>query len=284
MLEGLLYYFYLLLPFSFALNPVASIDLPIARVVVVLLSVSWLVRTLLQRQIEIRALGVLALFLFWLLWSALSPLWALDPTWSMRKVVFLLNIGLLFPILLTLSQEKLAKLAQAFVYGAILIALVACIEAGLQFFLSLDEILTLWNTQVLPFFLGNNFALVVKEYPSLLVNVLGTTYLRVTAFFPDPHTLSLYLGLALPLVYVWQHTVRTFVAKFSFVLVGVAILLTFSRGAYTAILLTSIILLSILLAKDYRQYGKYFLVGMLLLGGVFFATPVGPRILSSVSA
>jgi O-antigen ligase len=136
----------------------------------------------------------------------------------------------------------------------------------------------------LPFFLGDNFALVVKEYPSLLVNVLGNTYLRVTAFFPDPHTLSLYLGLALPSVFVWQHIKKTLLARVALALVVAAILLTFSRGAYAALLVTSVVALGILLAKNYRQYGSYCLIGMLVLSGVVFATPVGPRILSSTSS
>ncbi len=284
MLELFLYYFYLLLPFSFALNPVESIDLPIARVAVIGLFLGWLVRTLLERKIEIRALGVLALFLFWLLWSVLSVSWALDPAWSMRKIIFLLNIGLLFPILVTLTQEKLAKMSQAFIFGAVLIALIACIEASLQFFLPLDDILTFWHTRMLPFFLGDNFSLIVKEYPSLLVNILGTTYLRATAFFPDPHTLSLYLGLALPLVFVWQERAKTLLARASLFVVFIATVLTFSRGAYVALLLTYSVLLFILLAKSYQQYGKYFLVGMLFIGGIFFSTPIGPRILSSLSA
>ena len=283
MFKVLLYFFYLFLPFSFALNPIETVDLPIARVIVIALFLGWLAGALLKKQIEVRALGVLSLFLFWLLWSTLSVLWALDPTWSMRKIVFLLNIGLLFPILVTLTQETLAKVSQAFVIGAVGIALVACVEASLQFFLPLENILTLWNTRVLPVFLGNNFSLVVTEYSSLLVNILGTTYLRATAFFPDPHTLSLYLGLALPLVFIWQQRTKTLVARVSLGVVVIAILLTFSRGAYVALLLTYGGLLLMLLAKNPHRYGKYFLVGIMLLGGVFLGTPIGPRILSSVA-
>ena len=49
-------------------------------------------------------------------------------------------------------------------------------------------------------------------------------------------------------------------------------------------MLVCFVLLFLLLVKSYQQCGKYFLVGIVFLGVVFFGTPIGPRILSSLSA
>ena len=283
MFEVFLYAFYLLLPFSFALNPVADVDLPIVRVAVAILFLAWLLGALLRRQLKIESPFILSLFIFWLLWSTSSIFWAFDMTWSIRKVLFILNIGVFFPLLLTFTANNLKKPITGFILGSISIALVACAQSLLPLFLSMENVLTLWNSKIAPFFLGESSSLVVKDYPSLLVNILGVTYLRATAFFPDPHTLSLYLGLALPLVAVWQYKQKTFLAKVGLFVILLAILLTFSRGAYIALFLTSVILLTVLFLENRQQYGKYFLGGIVLLGLVFFATPIGPRVLSSWS-
>jgi O-antigen ligase len=210
-------------------------------------------------------------------------LWALDAAWSFRKIVFLLNIGIIFPILATVERKNLVRILEGLVIGAVALSISVLLEALLQFVIPLEQVIHLWTNSVLPFFLGQNFSLAVRDYPSLLVNILGTTYLRATGTFPDPHTLSLYLGISLPLALAWYSQKKKLFHATAFVLISVAFLLTFSRGAYIALFLSGSISFGILFFSNYKKHGVRLLVIAFLMMGVILVTPVGPRILSSFS-
>jgi O-antigen ligase len=163
--------------------------------------------------------------------------------------------------------------------GGVLVSLVALTQFILQFFWSLEEVLSFWLGSVNPFFLGSELAEVVERYPSLLVNILGETYLRTTAFFPDPHTLSLYLGAILPLAYVWQRE-RGVVYKISFGIISIAFLMAFSRGGYVALLITSLVGVTLLGVAPLVKYWKTFLVISSCFFVLIFSTPLGGRFIS----
>jgi hypothetical protein len=59
MVTSLLYWFYLLLPFSFAINPTETIDLPVARVAIVVIFWIWLLQVMIKRSIFISFLDFL---------------------------------------------------------------------------------------------------------------------------------------------------------------------------------------------------------------------------------
>lgn len=285
MLEAFILFFYQTLPFSFALSPTQNVDLPIARVFIVTIFCFWLYWSLKKKQWHISAPAVLGIFFFWLGWATLSSLWSLEGGWSLRKIIFLLNLAPLFVVLLACNKGLLNRALQALVVGVVGISLVGLMEAGLQLFLPLEQVLTLWLETVLPFFLGTNFAVAVRDYPSLLVNVLGTTYLRITAFFPDPHTLSLYLGLSLPLVFVRAQEQKSIRWWLALLCVSLCFLLTFSRGAYFALCIVAIVAIGIVLFEKgvLRRYYKYILLGVFVFGSITTLTPIGARFLSSWS-
>ena len=194
MFEVVFFLFYLTLPFSFALNPVEGIDLPIARLFMVLLFIWWFVRISTLRTWKISFPLGFALFLFWLTWAELSSVWAIESLWSARKMIFLLNVSLVGLILFSYHEKGLKKIKEAVIWSSILVTGVALLEVLLQLVYPIEAVMSMWFEYLNPFFLGQEFSAAVKDYPSFLVNILGNTYLRATGFFPDPHTLSLYLG------------------------------------------------------------------------------------------
>lgn len=285
MLELLVIFFYQALPFSFALNPLPGMDLPLARVFIPIIFFVWLYKSLKNKEWFISSPAVFAGFLFWVFWASISFFWSLDSAWSVRKIIFLLNITPLFIVLLTCRGSFLKRALQAFVLGSVWISAIGAIEAGLQLFFSLEQVLTLWSENILPFFLGSSFSLAVQEYPSLLVNILGSTYLRVTAFFPDPHTLSLYLGLSIPITIAWYREKRSALRMGGFFLIIICFLLTFSRGAYLAMLLTALLASGTIFLRGgvFLKRGGYLVIGVFVIGCCVFFTPVGSRLVSSWS-
>ena len=197
-------------------------------------------------------------------------------------MIYLANISFMAIILFSLTKNEQEKVKTGVIWSSILISGVAFIEVVLQFFYPVEAIIQVWFEHLNPFFLGEGLASSVRDYPSLLVNILGQTYLRATAFFPDPHTLSLYIGTTLPLLFVWQKE-KGFFHKGLFIVSCFAFLFTFSRGAYVALVIVALLAGIIFVREKLRVFWKE---GVVLVFGICFIvlfTPVGSRLLSSWS-
>jgi O-antigen ligase len=284
MVARLLFLLFLFLPLSFALNPTEGIDLPVVRVYVVLLFLLCLGQGLIKRSVTLFALTLFLPFFGWVLWSASSFLWALDPSWSIRKAVFLINYALLAVVLLTQSTAVLEKTLKMYLWGAIGASIIGITALVGQFFFGIGIMSNVWLKQVLPFFLGAQFGTVVETYPSLLVNILGSTYFRATAFFPDPHIFSYYLGMALPFSFVFWQTKRGSLYKIGSMLLILGIALSFSRGGYGALfgMLIWSMLLNVFSAR--KIYSAVTLGACLSILACALVSPAGARFLSSFSS
>ena len=282
MLFWLLSYFYLLLPFSFALNPTELIDLPVVRILVFGIFFLFLAQALLKKSVFVNTSPSSLALLAWFLWAALSFLWSINPDWSYRKIFFLFNFLLLFLVLLGQQEKTLKHISRWYVFGAVSIAIVAFFQSLSQLFIDPGAVLRFWTKTVLPFFLGNNFSSAVAAYPSLLVNIMGETYLRATGFFPDPHIFSYYVAMAVPLSIVywkkggflsWPHLMTA--------LLLVSFLLSFSRGGYVAAVFSFFwfLVLSFFFYKKQKLALLMIIAGFFLVGIVF--SPVGARFISS---
>ncbi|MEI6650416.1 MAG: O-antigen ligase family protein [Candidatus Moraniibacteriota bacterium] len=231
--------FLLTVPFQFALVPYAGIDLPFTRVLAPALFFAWLAEGMASRRIDIPRSKTAAwlLILFFLL--SFSIFFAAESSWAYRRATFFLSYAPLYLVFSSLSRrhgpEGVRRLLQAFVFGAALSAVVAIVESMAQLYVGAPVAYHFWIDRVLPFFLGPGFSEAVAEYPSLLAEVGGQTVLRASAFFPDPHMFSFYMGLALPVsVGLWHdsNSSRRVVFLVSSFLLLSADLLSFSRGGY----------------------------------------------------
>ena len=231
--------FFFLLPFQFALPIFEGIDLPLARVCSAGLIIVWLWLGLIRRNLHIDWDVYTGCFLsFWFM-LCISVWVAVEPFWALRKILFLISfLPLYFVIKDVINRDVFyyLELAKAFVYGAIGSAGVGMAQFSLQFFLSIEQLFPWWTQSILPFFLGKNFAGVVSEYPSLLVNLSGITIMRASAFFPDPHMHAFYLGLALPIGFFFAWRTQSVGWLLGTILILVADILTFSRGSYLGLL------------------------------------------------
>ncbi|MEP7162208.1 MAG: hypothetical protein ABI747_00380, partial [Candidatus Moraniibacteriota bacterium] len=197
MLSRFVGFFLFFLPFQFALNPSEGFDLPLARVLAVIIFLWWFARGLLRKSISLPPSLFTGAVLSFLFLSAASLLWATDTNFALRKLFFLLNF---FPLIfvfydLAEDQKVFQRWLSALVAGGTLAALISLALFGAQFIVGGEKIFFWLSQNALPFFLGENLGMAVAEYPSLLVNIGGETVLRATAFFPDPHVASFYFGI-----------------------------------------------------------------------------------------
>ncbi|MEI7749735.1 MAG: O-antigen ligase family protein [Candidatus Moraniibacteriota bacterium] len=285
--------FLFLIPFQVAISPIIGIDLPFSRILSLVLFGIYIVIGLSERKLKIlfswEAL-FLGLFLFF---SILSIFWAENIPWALRRSLFFLSFLPLFPVFTSLLEEipdAATRLFRPFVFGAGLAALIGILEFSAQYIFGVVALYDFWTRTVLPIFLGDSFASSVAEYPSLLVNIGGSTVLRASAFFPDPHMAAFYFGIAFPVVAYFFLDEKTVQKKVFFGLLGIVILLadllTFSRGGYVGLSVGSIsAIVGYVIRGNSTRKRKISLMILLLLFffGICAIAPVRERLMSVFS-
>ena len=278
----MLFYFFVLLcvllPFQFALNPTATTDLAIIRVLIPLVFVACLFYYAKHKK-RFKIKNTLNYYIFGFLSLALcSVLFSQNIPWSLRKLAFLFSI---FPIYLTtsflLTDKKRVRLAvSALVFGGTFVSIFALIPFCLQFLFGIDYVYTFLAQFVAPFFLGNNFAKEVLAYPSWLVNSNGITYMRAFAPFPDPHMLSYYVGMLLPWSIALWTTATTKLQRGSFllaiILLGLCDVATFTRGGYLALVVAALVIMPLVS----KETAWKIITGIFFLICLFWVVPQNP--------
>jgi O-antigen ligase len=311
MLYKLLLLFCLYLPFQLALNASEGFDLASGRVFVLLLGILWLFKSLAQKKLFIPNKIQTLLLLSFLFLSAFSLVFAQNTNWAYRKLLFLLSFIPIYFIVASICHSERSeaesrnlirsldslpltrddrdvKIIKFLVCGAGLVSLVGLFQFALQFFIGIDETLSLWQKIIAPF-LGNSFSQSVFQYPSWLVGVSGNTYMRAIAFFPDPHMFSFYLGMLLPfaIALYWKNKSKLYLIISALILI--TDILTFSRGGYLGLLAGLIFALFLfrkqLLEKfSIKKFAAINIFVLIVAVTIIFPNPISNRLLSSFDA
>ncbi|PID52684.1 MAG: hypothetical protein CR972_00550 [Candidatus Moraniibacteriota bacterium] len=231
-------FIYLFLPLQFALSPFPGIDLAVFRVCVVIITLCFLCISLVKKNIFIPLGFVSAFFSAFFMWIFFSAFISPVPFWTLRKILFFVTLFPLFYILTTFFVKKTQSIQiilQSIVYGGLIVSLVSIIQFFLQFFISLNKLLSFWGAFT-PFFLGHTFSESVITHNSWLVHVGSHDLMRAIAFFPDPHMFSFYLGMIAPFSLFLFSSTQKQKWIFAFLVILCADLLTFSRGGYIGLL------------------------------------------------
>ena len=263
------------LPFQLALNPTEGIDLASIRVLIIILFFFWLASGLKNKNLRIKNNWTTGLLISFLFLNFISLFVAKNMDFSLRKILFLFSI---FPIYFVVTQvvkneEKVVKISKALVLGGTIAALVGIGQFLLQFVLGREKTYQLWADYAIVPFLGKSFSAAVLANPSWLVNIGGATYLRATSIFPDPHMLSFYVGMLIPLALG-----LIFIAKnkgwplAAFITLTLCDALTFSRGGYLGILAGIVFLLIFLWRKIGIKY-KIAVLALISLMALIFIIP-----------
>jgi len=231
------------LPFQIALNPIPGFDLASIRVFIILLFLVLVIKKdfkfLFSKNLQ--KVGLL----FFLILSSVSLIGTENVFWGFRKILFFLSIFPLYFLIVALVDNwtKIKKIVLALVVSSGLIALIGLIQFFAQFVFGLDRVYDFWAVNITPVFSGFSLGAMILAYPSWLVNVGGVTIMRAFSFFSDPHMFSFYLGLTLPLVIVLLlNNSNKKLLIVIYPLLFITLLLTFTRGAYLAIIITFLVL------------------------------------------
>jgi len=195
------------LPFQIALNPRPEIDLASLRLFIILLFGVWLLGSLIAKSwpslIYFKNIQAVALSLFLIL-AFFSLFGAENISWGFRKLIFLLSVCPLYILVVVLANNrtKIKKIMVILVKGGGLIALIGLSQFLSSFVFGMEKVYQWWAGYLVPVFNGFNFGALIMAYPSWLVNLNGQTIMRAFSLFSDPHMLSFYLGMILPLVVV----------------------------------------------------------------------------------
>ncbi len=267
---------FIFLPFQFALNPTPGIDLAIIRLIIPLLFLVWLWKTKRADPYYFKNNPVFILLATFLSLAVLSLFFSNNLGWSLRKLLFLFSIFPLYLIIVTTLKERAnqKKILFFLVTGASLLAFLGLIQFILQFIFGIDGVYQFWIRNVLPFFLGNTFSQAVITHPSFMVNSNGSTYLRASGTFPDPHMFSYFLGMTLPwAIACWQESKKYKKLLLLCVLaITLADLLSFTRGGYVGLIAGAIVILPLVS----RVAAIKILVGSLVIFFFLFFYPSSP--------
>lgn len=277
------------LPFQIALNPGAGFDLASLRVFIILLFLVWLARSIKTRPWLRSGFTLQAMGLFgFLILAGFSLIGAENVSWGLRKIVFFLSILPLYFLVTALidNWSRVKKVVLVLIKAGSLMALVGLLQFLGQFIFGLERVYLFWAVHITPVFSGFNLAALILAYPSWLVNVKGETIMRAFSLFSDPHMFSFYLGLILPWLIILLPKASPFKRiKLASVLavyglLVAALLLTFSRGAYLALIVVFLVLAGLL--WQYLAAKKTALLLCLsLLIFIIPGTPIADRFYSS---
>lgn len=241
MIEYLFLGLILILPFQFALNPGDNADLAVTRILIPVIFLLWLVRSFAKKKVWILnkfEMWLLAAFLFFLV---LSVILGGDSGRGLRKVVYFLSVLPLFWVAADIFRENKFKVKalKIIIISGTLAALLGIVQFALQFVIGLDAELK-YARILSPYFLGQAFGKLVESNPSWLVNVSGKTLMRAFGFFPDPHSFSFFVSMCffIALGYFFYGKGGRFriFAGLGSVMALLAVLFSFSRGAYLGVL------------------------------------------------
>jgi len=218
------------------------------RVFIILLALIFIIKGLINKDLfknNFYNLQSICLTAFLIL-SCFSLIGAENILWGIRKIIFFLSIFPIYFLSVALinNYKKIKKTILVLSISGSFLALVGLFQFLSQFVFGLEKTYSFWAINILPIFSGFNLGSMILAYPSWLVNISGETIMRVFSLFSDPHMLSFYLGLIVSLLVglIYITKINKFLLFIAYLLVFITLLLTFSRGAYIAIIVSFLIL------------------------------------------
>lgn len=280
----------LLLPFQFALNAGDNIDLVITRVLVPVIFFMWLVRGFSKKEVWLLNKAETWIILLFLGIASFSLVFGRDWSMGIRKMVYLLTVFPIYFVVADILRNKYYRIksARAIAISGVLVAATGLLQFSLPFIVGLNTTLKTWKS-IAPFFLGNYFGKIVTTNPSWLVNISGETKMRAFGLFPDPHMFSFFVSLSFFVAlgyFFWEKKVTfKILAAVSTILMFLATLLSFSRGAYLGIL-TGAIFFSIVYLSHSGYLGKVLIAlgAVAIAGSLFYSSAISQRLVSAFNS
>jgi O-antigen ligase len=276
-----------LLPLQFALNIGDKLDLVVTRILVPVLFLAWLMRSLARRKLWIPNKAEMWLIASFLFLASLSLFLGREASAGFRKLLYLLTIVPVFFVAADMFREEKWRRRGiiAIVFSGVLASAVGLFQFISSSVIGIDKSVKIWESLV-PYFLGNSFGKIVAANSSWLVNIGGTTRMRAFGFFPDPHNFAFFVNLCLFAGAGYLFSQKKMSSKMwvsaSAILMGAAIALSFSRGAYLGLLAGGVFFAAVFLKRS-GVLGKALvaIVAIFFLIFVFNSNIITQRLASS---
>jgi len=195
-----------------------------------------------------------------LLWGLARALAAPYPGAGIKKVLFLLNIFLVFPVVRTAAEKEGRKNIIAAVYVALGIVLGAgFLQLGAIFLFTLEQFWRFWAGHVIPIFYGYGLGELLQTSNTWFsFGGDGPPILRMFSVFPDSHSFAMFLMFASVIV------TGSLLRKVSgrniawLVLIFLALIFSGSRGVWlSAAVLGALLCLGYVLARKLPLYAGF---------------------------
>jgi O-antigen ligase len=216
--------------------------------------------------------------------GVLSLVVATNQIVGIKKLLFLINIFLLFPIIRDVAKDERMrlKIIKAGAVALIISLIVGCVQVISTIFSPLYSFWQWWSNNVISVFYGNNLSELVKTrntwfsyYPD------SPPTLRMFSVFPDSHSFAMFviIGLIFSVYLILSHQKR----NLGKTLIWTAIILSFlalissgSRGVWLSAVLPFLTALFLLIFKKQKIF-KSFLIMLIIF---ILSFPVSSLILS----
>ena len=135
--------------------------------------------------------------------AAISLISAQDIGAGIKKMLFLLNIFLLFPVVIfTIKKENnLLEILKAVLYSSIIIVFIGYFQFILTFFITLSQFWYFWTDNVIKAFYGQNLSHLLSYSNTWFsyYKALPPT-LRMFSVLPDSHSFAMIIIISIPVI------------------------------------------------------------------------------------
>ncbi|MEA1937405.1 MAG: O-antigen ligase family protein [Patescibacteria group bacterium] len=161
-------------------------------------------QTLEEKMIAFKKLSFYKLFLFFLVFifiNLASLLVAKNIGAGIKEIIFLLNIALLFPIIITVikNEKQLLRIIKAVFFAGVITVLIGFIQLFTTFIVPLHIFWHFWDQRVISVFYGQNLSALLSysnTWFSYYDNLPPT--LRMFSVMPDSHSFALFVLFVMP--------------------------------------------------------------------------------------
>ncbi len=172
--------------------------------------------------------------------SLLSLLKAEDLTVGIKRIIYFINLGMLFFVVRAVAQKiGLANIAKNVLVSAVIIVSVGFFQLYLAYIMPINDFVELWALQVNKVLYGTAWSEIVIRANTWFAYYNDTIHLRMFSSFPDTHSFPLYLLIAtiFSMTLLFKKVREFKCPKFIFVFVLLtmfAIILTGTRGVWAS--------------------------------------------------
>ena len=180
--------------------------------------------------------------------AILSLLKAEDPIAGIKRIIYFLNLGMLFFVVRhVINRENFMRLGRNFIFSGIFIASIGVLQLILAYLMPINNFIEFWALTIEKNLYGNAWANIAISANTWFAYFNGTIHLRMFSSFPDSHSFPLYLLIVSVFVstfIVFRKTVSQscLPAYFLLGIFSLGIVLSGTRGIWAATALPILII------------------------------------------